>query len=126
MHYWCVSGKIVSRVLFPPFFGHDIRVNIKNVFSHFFPTIFFPNIFSLHYWCVSGNIVSRVFSPHFWSRYSCEYKKPFFAIFCDDFYPKFFCWHYWFVSGKIVSRVFPSILGHDIRVIIKNVFSHFF
>ena len=36
-HYSCVSGIIVSHVFsLSPFFGHDILVNIKNVFSHFF------------------------------------------------------------------------------------------
>jgi len=38
--YSCVFGKIFSRVFFPRFFGHDIRVLIKKRISHFFQTIF--------------------------------------------------------------------------------------
>ena len=51
---------------FPPFFGHDIRVIIKNVFSHFFPTIFFSNIFCSHYSCVYGKIVVVVVGVVVW------------------------------------------------------------
>ena len=108
MHYWCVSGNIVSRV-FSPIFGHDIRVNIKNLFSQFFATIFIPTFFLLAllvcFWknCFAG------FSTHFRSRYSCDYKKRFFALFSDDFFPKIFRSHYSCVSGKIVSRVFSPM-----------------
>ena len=53
---------------------------------------FFPNIFCTHYSCVSGKLVSRVFTPalFFWSRYSCEYKNRFYALFPDDLFPTFF------------------------------------
>jgi len=51
------------RAFFPPFFGHDIRVNIKNLFWQFFATIFIPTFVCWHYWFVSGKIVSRVFPP---------------------------------------------------------------
>ena len=45
---------------FPPFFGYDIRVNIKNVFAHYSDD-FFPNIFCTHYSFISGKLVLRVF-----------------------------------------------------------------
>jgi len=119
--------KYCFERFFPPFFGHDIRVNIKKVFSQFFTTIFIPPFSFWVYWFVSGKIVSRVFPPHFNSRYSCNYKKRFFALFYDDFFPNIFCSHYWCVSGKIVTRVFsPPFFGHDIRVYIKNDVSQFF
>ena len=110
----------------PPFFGHDIRVNIKKRFSHFFPTIFFPT-FCSHYSNASGKIVSSVFSHIFSARYSCEYKKTFFALFFDDFFPIIFCSHYLCDPAKIVSRVYLILFfGHDIRVNIYKRFSHFF
>jgi len=85
------------RAFFPPFFGHDIRVNIKNDFSQFLLR-FFPNIFCSHY----------------------------FALFCDDFSQNFLpallvC--FW---KNCFPRFFPPFFGHDIRVNIKNVFSQFF
>ena len=140
-HYWCVSGKIVSRVLFLPFFGHDFRVNIKNVFSQFsgvfFLTFyartishFFALIFSQHFLlallvCFWKNCFVR-FSPHFKSRYSCNYKRHFFALFYDDFFPNIFCSHYWCVSGKIVTAFFSSHFLDTILVwILKKFFSQF-
>ena len=79
----------------------------------------------MHYWCVSGKICFARFFPHFWSRNSCEYKNPFFAIFCDDLYPNIFLLALMVCFWKNCFAGFSPILGHDIRVIIKNVFSHF-
>ena len=99
-----VSGKKFSR-FFPPFFGHDIRVFIKNVFSHFFQTIF-SNVFCSKYTCVSGKKNFSRFFPHFWSQFSCVYKKSVFALFPNDF--------------------FPSFLARDIRVFLEKKFLTFF
>jgi len=95
---------------FPQLFGQDIRVNIKIVFSHFFTTIFFPNIFCSHYSFVSGKIVSRVsyatlfghdirvnikyvflhfftwiFSQHFFARTIRAFMEKFLATFSPQF-----------------------------------------
>ena len=53
------------------------------------------------------------FPPFYWSRYSCEYKNRFYALFPDDLFPNIFCSHYSCVSGKLVSRVFtpPRFFG---------------
>ena len=111
---------------FSPFFGHNIRANIKNVFSHFFRRFFSLHFLLALFVCFWKNSFAHFFSPTFWSRYSCEYKKRFFALFTDDFFPKIFSSHYSCVSGKIVSCIFLSpFFGHDIRVYIKNDFSHF-
>jgi len=110
---------------FFPFFGYDIRVNIKNVFSlsfrRFFP-IFFRTIRVF-----LKKLFGTFLCPLFWTRYSCVYRKRFFALFSDDIFATFFSSHYSCVSGKMVSRIFSSpFLSHDIRVNIKNAFSHFF
>ena len=75
---------------FLPILGHDIRVIIKNVLSHCFPTIFFLTFFARTIGVIL-EILFRAFSPPFWSRYSCKFKKYFFALFCDDFFPNIFC-----------------------------------
>ena len=81
-HYSCVSGTIVSRVFsLSPFFGHDIRVNIKNVFSNFFETIFFKTFFARTIRVFLEKLFHGMFFLIFWSRYSCEYKKRVFALF---------------------------------------------
>ena len=121
MTFW----KIVSLV-FPPFFGHDIRVNIKNFFLHFFPKIFLQQ-FLPHYSCVSAQIVSCVFFPPiFWSRYPCEYKKTFLPIIPTFFFRTFFARTIRVFLENLCRTFFPTFLGHDIRVNIKNVISHFF
>ena len=83
------------RAFFPPFFGNDNRVNIKKLFSHFFPTIFSPTFFARTIRVFLEKLFRAFFThPIFWSRYSCEYKKTFFALFSDDFFPNIFCSHY--------------------------------
>ena len=118
-----VFKEKLFRLFFPQFFGHDIRANIKSffaLFSDFFP--FFPR--TIHVFL--EKLFRAFFPPILWSRYSCEYKKRFFAFFSEDFSQHFFS-HYSCVSGKIVSCIFLSpFLGHDIRLNIKNVFSHLF
>ena len=120
-HYLLSFWKLFSRV-FPPILGHDIHVIIKYVFSHFFPTIFSPTYISRTIRVFREKLFRAYFSPHFWSRYSCEYKKRFFGIFCgfffpifcshyfalssNDFFPNIYFSHYSCVSGNIVSRVF--------------------
>ena len=92
---------------------------------------FFLRFFSQHFLLALlvscwKNCFEPFFPPIFWSRYSCEYKKTFFALFSDDFFPNIFCSHYSFVSGKIFSLVLcPPFFRHDIRVNIKKRFSQF-
>ena len=64
--------KIVSRVFFPPFLVHDIRVNIKKSFSHFFPTIFSPTFFAGTIRVFLEKLFRAFYSAHFLSWYSCE------------------------------------------------------
>ena len=94
---------------FPPFIGRDIRVNIKIVFSPFFPTIFFPTFFVRTSRVFLENLFRAFSPPLFGSRYSCEYKNRCFALFPDDLFSHIFFSHYSCVSGKVVSRVFPPI-----------------
>jgi len=88
--YSCTSVEIVSRVFFPPFFGHDIRVNMKNVFSTSFRRSF-PIFFARTIRVFLEQIFRGFFPLIFWSRYSCEYKKTFFAHFSDEFCTNIFC-----------------------------------
>ena len=100
-------------------------MNIKNDFSHFFATIFFPTFFARSI----GLFLEKLFRAFFPLFYGHDIRVNIKNVFSDifrRFFPYIFCPHYWCVSGKIVSRVFSPILGHDIRVIIKNDFSHFF
>jgi len=91
---------------------------------HSFPKIFLQQ-FLPHYSFVSGKIVSCVFFPIFWSRYPCEYKKRFCPL-LRRFFSNIFCTHYSCVVLEILFRAFsPPLLGHDIRVNIKNVFCTF-
>ena len=123
-HYWCVSGKIVSRVLFPPFFGHDIRVNIKNEFSHFSPTIFSPTYFSRTIRVFLEKLFLRVFSPQFFGHdirvniknVSSQFLRRFFpntfyshyfALFCIDFFPTFFARSIGLFLEKLFRAFFP-------------------
>jgi len=55
------------RAFSPPFFGDDIRVNIKTFFGTFSDE-FYPNIFCPDYSCSFVKIVSRVFSPPFFGH----------------------------------------------------------
>ena len=88
------------RAFLSPFFGQDIRVNIKNVFSHFL-RLFFSQHFLLAIFRVFLEKLFRAFFPTiFTSRYSCEYKKRVFAL-LDDFFPNIFCLHYSCVSVEI-------------------------
>jgi len=123
-HYSCVSGKVVSRVFSPTFFGHDIRVNIKNENRHLLETIFFPTFFARTIRVFLKKLFRAFFPPILCSRYSCEYKKRFFTLFWD-FFSNIFPTLYSCVSGKIVSRIFSPLFVRDIRVNIKNVLSHF-
>ena len=73
----------------------------KKNFSHFFPTIF-------------------------WSRYSCVYKKRFFALIPDDFFSIVLARDIRVFLKKKISGVFLPPFFVTIFVFIKKVFSHFF
>jgi len=108
------------RPFFPPFFGHDIPVNLKYVFSHFFETIFFPTFFAGTIGVFSGKIVSCFFPPIFWSRNSCEYKKVFSHFFVTICFPTFFAGTIRVFLEKLFCAFFPPLYGLDIRVNIKK------
>ena len=91
---------------FPPFFGHDIRVNIKIVFSHFFQMIF-SYIFFSHYSCDSGLIVSRVFFPAFFGIDIRLNIKNVFSHFFPTIFSQHFLMHYSCVSEKLFRSFFP-------------------
>jgi len=109
--------------LFFPIFGHDIRVFIKNVFSHFFRR-FFSIVFCSRYTCVSGKKFFSRFSTHFWSQYSFVYKKRVFALFPDDFFPSFFAHDIRVFLEKFFSR-FSSHFCSQYSCVYKKLFSHF-
>ena len=97
--YVCFWKNCFAR--FPPFFGHDIRVNIKKVFSHFFTTFFFK-IFCTHYSCVSGKIFSRVLFPAFFGHDFRVNIKNHISHFFRTIFSNIYRSHYSYVSGKIV------------------------
>jgi len=89
-HYWFVPGNIISCVFSPHFFGHDIRVNIKNVFSHFFATIFFQHFMIALFVCFWKNYFVR-FSPHFFVHdIPVNIKKRFLHFLATIFFPNIF------------------------------------
>jgi len=67
------------------------------------------------------NFFSR-FPPIFWSQYSYEYKKRFSHFFATIFFPTFFARSIGLYVEKLFRAFYRPILGHDIRVIIKNPF----
>jgi len=96
------------RAFFPPFLGHDIR-KIKNVFSPFFLTIFFPTFIARTIRVLPEKLFRAFFPPIFWSRYSCENKKGLFALFSDDFFPTFFTRTIRVFLEKLLRAFFPTI-----------------
>ena len=120
MCFW----KNVSLVFFLTLFGHDIRVNRKNIFSHFFPDNFFPNNFCSHYSLVSGKIVSHVFFPAFSGHdIRVNIKNVFSDIFPTIFFQTFFARTIRVFLEKLFRACLPPFYGHDICVNTKKRFS---
>jgi len=74
---------------FPPFFGQDIRVNIKNVFSHFLETIFAQHFLTALFVCFWKNGLARFF-PFFGHDFRVNIKNVFLLFFGSIFFPTFF------------------------------------
>ena len=107
-----------------------MRRIFRNIFwSHYFALFcgdFFKTFFACTIVVFLETLFHAFFSTIFWSRYSCEYKKRFFR----NFLRRFLSLHFLlallvFFWKNSFARFFIPILGHDIREIIKNVFSHF-
>jgi len=77
------------RAFFPPFFGHDIRMNIKNVFSHFFATIFFPTILARSIGVFLEKLFRAFFPPFLGHDIRVNIKK-FSQFFATIFFQTFF------------------------------------
>jgi len=120
-----VFYKFFFRVFSLPFFDHDIRVFIKNVFRTF-PDDFFTWFLARDIRVFLEKIFLVFFPPIFWSLYSCVYKKNVFALFRDDFFPSLFACKICVFLEKFFFAFFSPIFFHNIHELIKNVISHFF
>ena len=74
---------------FSPILGHDIRVIIKNVFSHFFP-IFSPTYFSRTIRVFLEKLFGAFFPPRFGHDIRENIKNVFSLYFATIFSPTFF------------------------------------
>jgi len=129
-HYSSVSERSVSRF----FFGLDIRVKIKNCFCAFLRRYFF-HFFARTIRVFLEKLLRSFCPPIFWSRYSCEYKKMFFALFSDDFFPSFFAHtiHVFlqklfraFISFYFLVTIFVWIFINDLGIFFRRFFSQNF
>jgi len=105
----CTIGVFLEklfRAFLLPFFGHGIRVYIKNVFSQYFATIFFPTFFGCTIGVFLETLFHAFFSPFFGHDIRVNVKNVLLQYFATIFFTTFFGWHYWCVSRKIVSRIF--------------------
>ena len=107
-YYSCVSGIFVSRVFFSPYFCHDILANIKNVLSHFFPTIFFPTFF-LALFVFLEKLFRASFPPILGHAIQVSIKYEFFAHFPTIFFPIFFFALFLCFWKNFYARIFPLI-----------------
>jgi len=71
LRYTCVSRNNYFSRFFPPFFGNNIYVFLKIVFSHFFKTIFFHRCLIAKSVCFWKNFFYRVFSPFLVTIFKC-------------------------------------------------------
>jgi len=89
----------------PPFFGHDIRVNIKKLFFTLLFYDFFTTYFARTIRLILQNLFRSFFTPFFGINIRVNVKNVF-SHFFSTIFSKLFCSHYSCVSGNIVSRFF--------------------
>ena len=97
---------------------------LKNIFSHFFETIFFQH-FSLPYSCVFFKFFLGFFPPIFHHDIHVFIKNIFSHFFQTIFFQQFFGYPIRVFFDNFFLAFFPPFFGHDIRVFLKTCFRTF-
>jgi len=104
-HYSCVSGKIVLRVSPPPFFGHDIRVNIIKRFFALLYDDFFSKFLHALFVCIWKYFFTRFVPSIFGHDFRVNIKNHFSHFF---------------------RRFFQTFFARTIRMFLETLFSAYF